>query len=151
MNNTLLDTAIGDVTSINMPIGQKTPAAGAFTTLSAITLTVNGIPADTGGTLAGNTTAAPAAITASTTNVTSADATHIAVVLPKGIAGDSRLVYNSGGASAQTISVYCASTDTIDGGSAGGNVTLTVAHRAARFYCVAANTWISEQVGAVST
>jgi hypothetical protein len=67
------------------------------------------------------------------------------------VAGDGRLVYNSGGASSQTASIYCQSTDTIDGGSAGGHVTLTVAHRAAWFYCVAANTWISALEGAVST
>ena len=130
-----------------IPIGSVTPSSGAFSSLSAGI----GAPINSGGTLAAGTTAAPAAITTQTTNVTTADATHIAVVLPTGVAGDSRLVYNSGGASSQTASIYCQSTDTIDGGSAGGHVTLTVAHRAAWFYCVAANTWISALEGAVST
>lgn len=130
------------------PIGQTTPAAGAFSTLSA-----NGgsILPDTAGALAAGTTGAPAAITAALTNLTTADATHIAAILPTGVPGDQRFVNNTGGASAQTASVYCQSTDTIDGGSAGGHVTLTVAHRGAWFYCVAANTWISALIGAVST
>jgi hypothetical protein len=102
-------------------------------------------------TLAAGTTGAPPAITSTITNLTTADATHIAAILPTGVAGDRHLVYNSGGASAQTASVYCQTGDTIDGGSSGGHVTLTVAHRAAWFYCVAANTWISALVGAVST
>ncbi|QPF81673.1 hypothetical protein IC762_17770 [Bradyrhizobium genosp. L] len=104
-----------------------------------------------GNTLAAGLTSAPTAIVDTISNVTTADATHIAVILPTGVKGDQRLVNNSGGASAQTMSVYCQSGDTIDGGSAGGHVTLTVAHRAAWFYCVAPNTWISALVGAVST
>ena len=103
------------------------------------------------GVLAAGTAGSPTAITTTVTNLTTADATHIAAILPTGVAGDQRLVYNSGGASAQTASIYCQTGDTIDGGSSGGHVTLTVAHRAAWFYCVAANTWISALVGAVST
>lgn len=125
-------------------IGQSTPAAGSFTQLSAQV-------AGSGNTIAAGTTSAQTPIVDTTSNVTTADATHIAAILPTGVQGDQRLVYNSGGASAQTISVYCQGTDTIDGGSAGGHVTLTVAHRAAWFYCVAANTWISALVSAVST
>lgn len=142
-----------------IPIGQTTPAVGAFTTLSATgaltapSATIGGAPVGpgSGNTIAGGLTSAPTPVTGAVSNVTTADSTHIAVILPTGVAGDERLVYNSGGASAQTMDVYCQSTDTIDGGSAGGHVTLTVAHRAAWFYCVAANTWISALVGAVST
>lgn len=157
MQNILFDTTRGDTKTIDgMAIGGTTPAAGTFTTVSATTLaatnlTVNGVGVGNGGTLAASLTSTPSLITSSITDVTTADATHIAVILPTGAAGISLLVYNSGGASAQTASVYCQGTDTIDGGSAGGHVTLTVAHRAAWFYCVAANTWISALVGAVST
>ncbi len=137
-----------------MPIGQTTPVPGSFTTLSASgAITNNGTPiiADGGNTIAGGTTAAPTPITQPVSNVTTADSTHIAVILPTGVAGMQQFVYNSGGAVSETVSIYCQSTDTIDGGSAGGNVTLTAAHRAATFYCVKANTWISALIGAVST
>jgi hypothetical protein len=158
MQNILFDTQRGDTKTIDgMVIGGTTPVAGSFTSLSATgaliaaSVAIGGLPIASANVLAAATTSTPAAITAQLTNVTTADGTHIAVILPTGVAGDLRLVYNSGGASAQTASVYCQSTDTIDGGSAGGHVTLTVAHRASWFYCVAANTWISALVGSVST
>lgn len=141
-------TAHPNGTIDGMPIGGTAPSTGAFSTLSAAG---GSILPDTAGALAAGTTGAPAAITAALTNLTTADATHIAAILPTGVPGDQRFVNNTGGASAQTASVYCQSTDTIDGGSAGGHVTLTVAHRGAWFYCVAANTWISALIGAVST
>jgi hypothetical protein len=175
MNNVLFDSRNGDTTTIDgMVIGGTTTAAGSFTTLAAssvaatgavtgasvaatgavtgtATITAAGVPLGSGNTRAAGLTSGPTTITARMTNVTTADATHIAVILPTGVAGDERLVYNSGGASAQTITIYCQGTDTIDGGSAGGTVTLTVAHRGAKFFCVATNTWISSLIGAVST
>ncbi len=42
MNNTLFDSKLGDVTQINMPIGQTTPAAGAFTTVAATSIALTG-------------------------------------------------------------------------------------------------------------
>lgn len=152
---TTLWTPKGDVnfpitpTSMDgMAIGAAIPASGSFTSLQGPAGTA---PINTGATIAAGTTSVPTPITAETASVTTADATHIAVILPTGVFGDARLVYNTGGASSQTVSIYCQSTDTIDGGSAGGHVTLTAAHRAAWFYCVAANTWISALVGVVST
>ena len=38
MRNTLFDSELGDVTSINMPIGQSTPYSGAFTSVSVTSL-----------------------------------------------------------------------------------------------------------------
>jgi hypothetical protein len=152
-NTVLFSSKTGDITfpitptsADGMTIGATTPAPATVSTLN-----VGPIPVANGNTIAANTTSSPTPITAETTSVTTADSTHIAVILPTGVVGDSRLVYNTAGGTSETISIYCQSTDKIDGGSAGGNVTLTAAHRAAWFYCVAANSWISALVGAVST
>ena len=70
-----------------------------------------------------------------------------AVTLPALTAGQSVEVFNDG---ANPMKVFPnGASDTIDGGSGGASVTLTNAKRA-KFICVAANTIISAQLGAVS-
>jgi hypothetical protein len=51
--------------------------------------------------------------------------------------------------STATPVVWAATGGSIDGGT--NNVTLTAAHRGASFYCVSANTWISQLFGAVAS
>lgn len=46
--NTLFDSSIGDVTSINIPVGLVTPNTGNFTALTAGSLTVSGTVAVSG-------------------------------------------------------------------------------------------------------
>ena len=70
-------------------------------------------------------------------------------VLPPAIAGTSQEIFNYG-ANTLNIAPY-ASTDVIDGGSAGAAVTLTTGHRLATFYCVSPGIWISDLGGAVSS
>lgn len=55
-------------------------------------------------------------------------------------------------ATGATIKIYPAtSAGTIDGGSGGAAVTLTSAHRAAYFYPIGQDKWVSALVGAVSS
>lgn len=154
----LFSSTVGDITfpitptSIDaMTVGAGTPAAGTFTNLSA-----SGTAAFTGGT----TSPAATALTAGTThtlagatllvaginNVTVVANASDAVALPAAIPGQAIVVFNGG---AHLAKVWPQAADAIDGGSAGVAVSLTNALRCI-YYCVAANTWISAQLGVVS-
>jgi copper(I)-binding protein len=79
-------------------------------------------------------------------NVIGTAAAGTGVTLPTGIVGMVVTVFNEG---ANAIKVYGAGSDTIDGAAAATGVTLTNAKRAS-YYCVAAATWISAQLGVAS-
>jgi hypothetical protein len=99
-------------------------------------------------TAVGTTRADALALTKNINNVTAAGA-GTGVVLPAVSAagvGAAVVVFNAG---ANAMQVYGAGSDTIDGVAGSTGVPLTNAKRAI-FYAVAANTWISAQLGVVS-
>lgn len=141
-----------------LPIGQTTPAAANFTTLGTTgDATVGGglgvaglvaesvqvgITASTTHTIAGGT-----ALTKQVNVVSTCANAGDAVTLANLAVGQHQDVYNAGAAAA---GVYPAAAGiAIDGGTAGAAVTLTNAKRC-RYTCVAANTILSEQLGAAS-
>ena len=144
-----------------LPIGQVTPAAGSFTTLSSTgnaTLggaasvaglltgpVANGLTAGTTHSLAGATPlTGQVNILATVANASDAAALPVANAAAIGTAV---VVVNNG---AHAAAIWPQASDAIDGGSAGAAVTLTNPHRAI-FYCAAVNVWISLQgVGAAS-
>ena len=127
-------------------VGSTTPAAATVTTLTSTGVNTesvaNALTASTTQTRAGGT-ALTHAINCITTCANSGDA----VTLPALSPGQSEVVYNDG---AHPASVFPnGGSDTIDGGSGGASVALANAKRC-RYTCVAANTIISAQLGAVS-
>lgn len=144
----------------NAPIGGTTPAAGAFTTLAAsgastlaavtaTTLAASGIvtlgAVGNALTAVGTNRSTALALTNQINNITTA-AAGTGVTLPAGVPGNIILVFNAGANAAQ---VYGAGSDTVDGVAGSTGVPLTNAKRAV-FICVAANTYISAQLGVVS-
>jgi hypothetical protein len=102
----------------------------------------NGLTASTTQTLVGGL-----ALTSSINRFTTVANANDAATLAALAVGQHQDVYNAG---AHPMSVFPgASGATIDGGSAGAKVTLTNALRC-RYTCIAANTIISAQLGAVS-
>lgn len=127
-------------------IGGNTPAAGTFTGTTSTGIdtdsVANALTASATQTRAGGT-----ALTKAINRVTTVATSGNAVTLPSLAAGQSCIVINDG---ANPMSVFPnGASGTIDGGSAGAAVTLTNTKRA-RFICVATNTIISAQLGAVS-
>ena len=127
--------------TFNGTVGATTPALGAFT---YVDLSV-------GNTLtaAGTTRADALALTKAMNNVTTAGS-GTGVVLPAASTvgvGGTVIVYNNG---ANPIKVYAAGSDTIDGTAGSTGVTLTNALRCA-FRVIAANTFLSDKLGATST
>lgn len=96
-------------------------------------------------TAVGTTRADALALTKQTNNVTSA-AAGTGVVLPAGVIGMEITLFNAG---ANAIQVYGNGSDTIDGVAAATGVPLTNAKRA-KYFCVAAATYVSAQMGVVS-
>lgn len=96
-------------------------------------------------TAVGNDRATSLALTADINNITSA-AASTGVTLPAATVGAVVTVFNGG---ANAIQVYGAGSDTIDGAAAATGVPLTNAKRA-QYFCVAAATWVSAQLGVVS-
>ena len=96
----------------------------------------------------GTTQAAGTQITATITNFTTVASSGVAI-LPKAVAGSVLLVLNNG---ANTLTLYpYATTDTIDGGTAGASTTLSTTSRGAWFYAVTTGVWISAIVGATTS
>lgn len=127
-------------------IGGNTPAEGTFTdiiTSGIDTVSVgNALSASATQTRAGGT-----AMTKRVNRFTTVASSGNAGTLPALAVGQSVEVYNDG---ANPMSVFPnGASNTIDGGSGGAAVTLTNTKRA-RFTCVATNTIISAQLGAVS-
>lgn len=96
-------------------------------------------------TASGTNRAGAFAILASITNVTVA-ASGTGVVLPASNPGLKYYIFNGG---ANTIKVYGAGSDTIDGTAGSSGVSLTNAARC-QYICIANGTWISALLGAVS-
>lgn len=128
---------------------------GAITATTSITSTGNLISTAyiqrscTNALTAAGTTRTDALQLAAAINRVTTAASGTGVTLPSaatvGIGGFVYL-YNAG---ANAIKVYGAGSDTIDGTTGSTGVTLTNALRCA-YTCVAANTWISSQLGVVS-
>jgi len=102
----------------------------------------NALTASTTHTRAGGT-----ALTAPVNRFTTVAGAGDAATLPPLSPGQGVVVYNDG-ASAMAVFPNGAS-DSIDGGSAGASVVLTNAKRCL-YFCVAANTIVSSQLGAAS-
>lgn len=111
-------------------------------TASAIAVSV---PVGNALTAAGTTIADALQLSKQINNVTTA-AASTGVILPVGAIGMRITVFNAG---ANPIKVYANDSETIDGTAGATGVTLTNAKRCDYFF-VAANTWISAQLGVVS-
>ncbi len=144
----------GSSADIAINTNKFTVAASTGNTLVAGTLAVTGVVAlttylkkDVGNALTavGTTRTDALALTHSINNVTTATA-GTGVTLPASAVGMNITIYNNG---ASLIQVYGAGSDTIDGAAGTVGVPLTNAKRC-RYECVAANTWLSYQLGVVS-
>lgn len=126
-------------------IGGTAPAAGAFTSLSSTGLVADsvatGITASATQTQVGGT-----ALTKTINNIATCATSGNAVTLAALTPGQFQIVFNNG---ADPASVFPATGGAIDGGSANAAVTLTNAKRCI-YFCVAANTIISAQLGVAS-
>lgn len=121
---------------------------GKFATLYAdnLVLTNPGTTSvDAAKTATGTNRATAYAITKKVTQFTTA-AASTGAVLPAGVIGQTYTIFNAG---ANAIQVYGNGSDTIDGVAGSTGVPLTNAKRC-EYTCVAANTWISAQLGVVS-
>lgn len=134
-------TLIG--TTIDGVIGSVTPAAGIFTTLASSGLSKRSV--SNALTAVGTNRGTSLALTSDINNVTSA-ASSTGVTLPASAVGQVVTLFNAG---ANPIQVYGAGSDTIDGVAAATGVPLANAKRA-NFFCVAAATYVSAQLGVVS-
>ena len=130
-------------------IGGVTPAAGAFTTLSATGAVTAGtyVVRSVGNALtaAGTTRADALQLAKEINNVTTA-AAGTGVILPVGVVGMRISLFNAG---ANAIKVYASASETVDTVAGVTGVTLSAAARA-DFFFTAANTWVSALMGAVS-
>ncbi len=111
---------------------------------TAITAGLRQTPA-TSLTAVGTDRATSLALTADINNVTTAGS-GTGVTLPAATTGAVITLFNNG---ANAIQVYGDGSDTIDGSPAATGVALTNTKRA-QYFCVAAATWISAQLGVVS-
>ena len=129
------------------PDGAGHPAAVPLN-ISVANLLGSGLPTDNaanGLVSAGNNQATALALTKNYTVVATV-ASSTGVVLPAASIGQTIYVFNNG---ANVLQVYGNGSDTIDGVAGSTGVPLTNAKRCA-YVCVAANTWISAQLGVVS-
>lgn len=124
-------------------IGGTTPAAGAFTTLSATGLT--SLATATTISAAGTTRSNATALTKTINKLTTV-ASGTGVILPASAVGQIVIIENGG---ANAVQVYGAGSDTIDTVAGSTGVVLTNAKRCL-YICVAANTYISAQLGVIS-
>lgn len=127
--------------AINGTLGLTTPALAAVTYLDLST--ANALTA------LGSTRADALALTKAINNVTVV-ASGNGVILPSAAVvgiGGAVLVFNSDASDA--LKVYAAGSDTIDTVAGSTGVTLTATKRCL-YFCVAANTFISAQLGVIS-
>ncbi|MGO9304225.1 MAG: hypothetical protein ACLP3R_11175 [Candidatus Korobacteraceae bacterium] len=160
MKNTLLDTNLGDVTSINLPIGQSTPYAGAFTSISVSQVAASSISVQS---VAGvqeswapaiavvattSTLAAAVALTAANNVVAGSYTATVPVALPTVASwlGGVISVFNQ---TTMTVGVWPQANDIIDVKVTGTVVLLNPGLRC-NFYAVTATTIISAQLGVTS-
>lgn len=128
----------GDLTIT--PSGGDTSVTG---TLAATTYFLRSV--GNGLTAAGSTRADALQLAKEINNVTTA-AAGTGVILPVGVIGMRIVIFNAG---ANAIQVYASASETIDGTAGATGVPLTNAKRCEYFF-VAANTWISAQLGVIS-
>lgn len=153
----------GAVTLFDGAVGSVTPAAGAFTTVDGILGSVTPAAATVTGltssgyikgsvgnalTAVGANRAGALQLAAEFNNVTTA-ATGTGVILPVGVLGMMILVFADSGIAGAAIQVYASGSETIDTAAGATGVALTKAKRC-MYKFVAANTWISAQLGVVS-
>ncbi len=130
-------------------IGGTTPAAGAFTSLSTTgnaTFAGNVLRSVGNALTAAGTTRTDALALTKDRNVLTTVGSGTGVVLPTGVVGMAIEIFNAGANAAQ---VYAPGSGTIDGTAGATGVVLTNDKRCVYYY-VAANTWISAQLGAIS-
>ncbi len=133
-------------TSVNGVLGAVTPAAATVTSLTA-TAYVNGSVGN-GLTAIGANRGGALQLAKQFNNVTTA-ATGTGVLLPVGVVGMEIWVFVDGGVAAAAVQVYASGSETIDTVTGSTGVPLTKGLRAI-FKFVAANTWISAQLGVIS-
>lgn len=140
---------LSGVTVNNSAIGGTTPAAGAFTTLSAsgnLTCSGNSIRSVAATVSAAGTDQATAtALTADINDVTTVGSGS-GVKLPTAVTGMKITVFSDG---ANNLLVYPATGGAIDGGTANSAATLTSTKRC-DFVALSTTAWKSAQLGAVS-
>ncbi len=136
-------TTAGTNTASAVTVG-GTQTLTAKTLTSPITSGMRLTPATT-LTAVGTTRTDALALTADINNVTTA-ASGTGVILPAATTGRVVTIFNNG---ANLIQVYGAGSDTVDGQAGTSGVALTNGKRA-QYFCVAAATWISAQLGVVS-
>jgi hypothetical protein len=117
---------------------------GGVNVLTASTVGLS-VPTDNALTAAGTTRADALQLVKQINNITTA-AASTGVILPVGVIGMRIVIFNNG---ANAIKVYASASETVDGTAGSSGVTLTNAKRCEYFF-VAANTWISAQLGVVS-
>ena len=136
--------AITATGGLNGAIGAATPADGKFTTIEASGIVSLG-SVNNAVSAAGTTRADATALTKQINHITTA-ASGTGVILPASVVGQVIFVFNDG---ANPAKVYGAGSDTVDTIAGATGVTLTNAKRA-MFICVAANNYVSAQLGVVS-
>lgn len=148
---TALTTATGAGTytgTFDGVVGGVTPAAGSFTAVTATGV----VSESAAGAVSAAGTSSQANATALTKNLNyvSTVGANAGVALPTSTAGARIVIVNAG---ANTLKIWPknSSGDTIDGGSANANTTLTTANRIASFYCFTAGAWVSSLGGAVAS
>ena len=125
--------------------GETGSGALVFGTSPTIATATLGVTTATGLTATGTNRGTALALTSLVNNVTTV-ASGTGVVLQTCVVGQTIIVFNNG---ANVLKVYATGSDTIDGTAGSTGVNLTNALRA-RYVCVATNTFISAQLGAVS-
>ncbi len=135
---------IGAVTgALNGTLGQATPAIATVTNLTATGYVLPSV--GNALTAAGNNRATALQLAKEINNITTA-AASTGVILPVGVIGMRITIFNAGASATQ---VYASASETIDTIAGATGVPLTNAKRC-DFFFVAANTWISAQLGVVS-
>ncbi len=171
---TTVDGTVATFTSVDGIVGSITPAAGTFTTVGG---TIGTFSSSVNGVLGGVTPAAATvtgltssgyikgsvgnALTAVGTNRATAlqlakefnnvtvAASGTGVLLPVGVVGMEIWVFVDAGVAGAVVQVYATASETIDTVAGSVGVPLTKGLRCI-FKFVAANTWISAQLGVVS-
>lgn len=136
----------GAVTLFDGVLGSVTPAAATVTGLTSSGYIKGSV--GNGLTAVGTNRGTALQLAAEFNNVTTA-ASGTGVILPVGVVGMGIYVFADNGIAAASIQVYASGSETIDTVASSTGVVLTKGKRC--FYkFVAANTWISAQLGVIS-
>lgn len=135
---------------VNVPVGEARMAAVSgdiFTAFMFPTYPAN-VPSAADALTAVGTNQATALVLVTNYSRFTTVASGTGGALPAAFAGMELIVVNAG---ANTLAIYGNGLDTIDGTAGATGVTLTTAHRIARFTCFANAKWVSDLGGAVAT